>query len=183
MFLSIIVLLLLQYPLLPKKTPLFAHLTPFIPTKSYLTHQIAPKRAWNQDKKSDLQQNKVCWELTIYPRPANFTQVYLCCLLHFPCLNDGCCNASATELLKVEDVRTHVCANLLRVCAKFVLLNAKPEKQAFLFMIFAQFDKILQNLTWFYGNLGPFLWAKFSVRKFSCAKELSFRRSVYWVNM
>ena len=128
MFLSIIALLLLQHPLLPKITPLFAHLTPFIPTKSYLTHQIAPKSAWNHDKKTDLQQNKVCWELKIYPRPANFTQVYLCCLLHFPCLNDGCCNASATELLKVEDVRTHVCANLLRVCAKVVLLNAKPEK-------------------------------------------------------
>ena len=142
MFLSIIALLLLQHPLLPKITPLFAHLTPFIPTKSYLTHQIAPKRAWNQDKKSDLQQNKVCWELTIYPRPANFTQVYLCCLLHFPCLNDGCCNASATELLKVGTIGQNSKKNYM-----------------------------------FYGILGPFLCAKMSVRKFGCAKELTFRRS------
>ena len=29
----------------------------------------------------------------------------------------------------------------------------------------------------FYGILGPFLWAKFSVWKFGCAKEFTFRRS------
>ena len=43
------------------------------------------------------------------------------------------------ELLKAEDVRKHFCAIFLRICAKFVLLNAKQEKQAF-FMIWAQFD-------------------------------------------
>ena len=59
------------------------------------------------------------------------------------------------ELLKVEDVRTHNCAIFLKICAKFLLLNMKQEKQA-LFMIFAQFDKILKNCT-FYGILGPFL--------------------------
>ena len=36
----------------------------------------------------------------------------------------------AADLLKAEDVRTHVCANVLRICAQFVLLNAKQEKQA-----------------------------------------------------
>ena len=34
------------------------------------------------------------------------------------------------ELLKVEDVQTHVCAKLSIICTKFVLLNAKQEKQA-----------------------------------------------------
>ena len=48
-----------------------------------------------------------------------------------------------TELLKVEDVQTHVCATFLRICAKCELLNAKQEKQALFFMIFAQFDKLL----------------------------------------
>ena len=47
------------------------------------------------------------------------------------------------ELLKVEDVRMHVCDFFLRICAKFVLLNAKQEKQAFFFMILAQFETIL----------------------------------------
>ena len=46
-----------------------------------------------------------------------------------------------TELLKVADVQTHVCAKKLRICAKFVFLNAKQEKQA-LFVISAQLDKI-----------------------------------------
>ena len=35
-----------------------------------------------------------------------------------------------SELLKAEDVRTHVLAIFLRVCAKYVLLNAKQGKQA-----------------------------------------------------
>ena len=48
-----------------------------------------------------------------------------------------------TELLKAEDVRTHVRAHFLRTCAKFVLLKAKQEKQALFLMILAQFDKIL----------------------------------------
>ena len=34
------------------------------------------------------------------------------------------------ELLKVADVQTHVCAKYLSLCAKFVFLNAKQEKQA-----------------------------------------------------
>ena len=35
------------------------------------------------------------------------------------------------ELLKVEDVETHVFAMFLRICAKFALFTAKQEKQAF----------------------------------------------------
>ena len=85
--------------------------------------------------------------------------------------------STGPELLKVEDVRTYICAIVLRICAKFVLLNAKQEYKHFLKMILAQFDKILQNFTCFNGVLGPFLCAKFSVSKFGCAKELSFRRS------
>ena len=61
----------------------------------------------------------------------------------------------------------------LRIRAKFVLLNAKQKKN----MILAQFDKILQHFTYFYGILGTFLCAKFSVRKLGCKKELTFRRS------
>ena len=36
---------------------------------------------------------------------------------------------SSSELLKVEDVETHACAKFSRICAKFVLLNAKLEKK------------------------------------------------------
>ena len=32
------------------------------------------------------------------------------------------------EFLKVEDVQTHACANSLRICAEFLLLNEKQEK-------------------------------------------------------
>ena len=35
-----------------------------------------------------------------------------------------------SELLKVEDVETRACAKISRICAKFVLLNAKLENQA-----------------------------------------------------
>ena len=45
-------------------------------------------------------------------------------------------------LLKAEEVRTRVCAIFLRICAKFYVLNAKQEKQAHFFMIFAKYDKI-----------------------------------------
>ena len=45
----------------------------------------------------------------------------------------------------------------------------------------AQFDKDLKNCAYFYGILGPFLCAKFSVRKFGCAKEFTFRRSAQMV--
>ena len=45
------------------------------------------------------------------------------------------------ELLKAEDVRTHVPAIFLRICAKLVLLNGKEEKA--LFYDLARFDKIL----------------------------------------
>ena len=66
-----------------------------------------------------------------------------------------------SELLKVEDVRTQVSAIVLRICAKFVLLNAKQEKQAFFLLFLAQIDKFLNVLHVFYGFLGPFLGAKF----------------------
>ena len=36
-----------------------------------------------------------------------------------------------TELLRVEVVRSHGCAIFLRICATFLLLNAKQEKKAF----------------------------------------------------
>ena len=45
------------------------------------------------------------------------------------------------ELLKVEDVRTHVCAIFSRICAKFVLYMRERKNKHF-FMILAQFDKI-----------------------------------------
>ena len=35
--------------------------------------------------------------------------------------------------LKAEGVRTHVSAIFLRICANFVFLNAKQEKQAILY--------------------------------------------------
>ena len=38
--------------------------------------------------------------------------------------------AVVAELLKVEDVQTHVCAKLLSICAIFVFLNSKQEEQA-----------------------------------------------------
>ena len=41
-----------------------------------------------------------------------------------------CTKRVAPELLKVEDVRTHICAIFLRICSTFVPLNVKPEKQA-----------------------------------------------------
>ena len=50
--------------------------------------------------------------------------------------------AFLTELLKAEDVKMHICAKFLRISAKFVLLNAKQEKQELFFMILAPFDKI-----------------------------------------
>ena len=83
---------------------------------------------------------------------------------------------SPSELLKAEDVRTHISAVFLRICAIFLLLNAKQEKQA-LFMILAHFDKTLQNFTCFNGILGPFLCEKWSVRKLGCTIEFAFRRS------
>ena len=42
-------------------------------------------------------------------------------------------------------------------------------------MNLAQFDKILKNCRCFHGILGKFLCAKFSVKKFDCAKEFAFR--------
>ena len=37
--------------------------------------------------------------------------------------------------------------------------------------------KVLKNFTFLYGILSQFLCAKFSVRKFACAKKITFRRS------
>ena len=71
-----------------------------------------------------------------------------------------CDTLKHSELLKVADVQTHICAKLSRICAKFVLLNAKQEKQA----LFYDLGTIWQN------SLSPFLYAKFSVRKFSLRK-------------
>ena len=47
-----------------------------------------------------------------------------------------------SELLKVADGQTHTCAKVLSICAQFVFLNEKQEKQA-LFIIVAQFEKVL----------------------------------------
>ena len=52
-------------------------------------------------------------------------------------MNEG----NPAELLNAEAVRSHDCAIFLRICAKFVLFNAKQGKQA-LFNELAQFDKI-----------------------------------------
>ena len=81
------------------------------------------------------------------------------------------------DLLKAEDVRTHICAIFLRICAEFGLLNAKQDKQALFLMVLTQFDKSLQSFMCFYGILGPFLCAKLSVRKFGCATFVAFIRS------
>ena len=56
-----------------------------------------------------------------------------------------------TELLKVADVQTHVCANFLSICAKFVFLDTKQEKNRHFFfkIILAQFDKIHYGFTEF----------------------------------
>ena len=45
---------------------------------------------------------------------------------------------SDAELLKVADEQAHVCATILSICAKFVFLIAKQEKQA-LFYDFGTF--------------------------------------------
>ena len=73
------------------------------------------------------------------------------------------------ELLKVEDVKDHVCAKFSRICAKFIILNAKQEKQAH----FYDFGAIWQNplnVYIFYGILSKFLCAKCLVNNFACAK-------------
>ena len=50
----------------------------------------------------------------------------------------------SSELIKVEDVKTHICAIFLRIRAKFVLLNAKQEKLGCVFLkILGQFVKFL----------------------------------------
>ena len=77
--------------------------------------------------------------------------IYSCALLNRPLhtitnLNNGHC----TELLKVADVQTHVCATFLSICAKFVFLNAKQEKQT----LFYDFGTIWQN-SWRFHR---FLW-------------------------
>ena len=77
----------------------------------------------------------------------------------------------AAELLKAKDLKTHVRAEFLRIFAKFVLMTLKEEKQA-LFMILAQFDKILKQITCFYGILGQFLCAEFSVKNLAAQKNL-----------
>ena len=43
----------------------------------------------------------------------------------------GCfTNTVVPELLKAEDVKTHICAKFSKICAKFRLLSAKMVKQA-----------------------------------------------------
>ena len=58
-------------------------------------------------------------------------------LIKYPnhCLLNEQANGLA-ELLKVEDVETHVCSIILRIRAKFKLLNAIQEKQALLYDFF-----------------------------------------------
>ena len=57
-------------------------------------------------------------------------------------------SAPAPQLLKVDDVRTHVCAIFLRICAKFVLLNAKQEIQALKKNYFGTIPKISTFFLW-----------------------------------
>ena len=52
----------------------------------------------------------------------------LCALQLLYCIAALCFVLSA-ELLKAEDVKTHVCAKFSRICAKFILLSAKLLKQ------------------------------------------------------
>ena len=75
-----------------------------------------------------------------------------------------------SELLKAEVMRTHVCTNCLRMCAKFVLLNAKQENKHLKKNDVATSLKNLKIFTCFYGILGPFLCSKLSVRQIGWAK-------------
>ena len=72
-----------------------------------------------------------------------------------------------------------------RMSAQFFLKNLRNfffffwlqnRKNRHFFTILAQFE-IFSGFATFYGILSPFLCAKFSVRKFGSAKELTFRRS------
>ena len=47
---------------------------------------------------------------------------------------------AGTELLKAEVVKSHDCAKFSRICAKFLLLRAKPGKTGTIFMILTQSD-------------------------------------------
>ena len=87
-------------------------------------------------------------------------------------------NMFVAELLKVEDVRTHVCAIFFENLRKICTFEFKQEKQAlYWFWHYLTIFFIIFHV--FYGILGPFHCAKLSVRKFGCAKELTFRRSAH----
>ena len=68
-------------------------------------------------------------------------------------------------------MQTHVCAKCLRICAQFVLLNAKQEKQELFFMILAQFDNFYQVVHVLWHFKPHSLRKSFSLKNSACAKE------------
>ena len=74
------------------------------------------------------------------------------------------------ELLKVEDVRTHICAIFLRIFAKFILLKAKQEKC---------FCPILQKsskLYMFLWHFRPIPLRKIFCQKIRLCKRINFQK-------
>ena len=53
------------------------------------------------------------------------------------------------ELLKAEDVKTHICARFSRICAKFRLLRAKLVKQALFLCFLTKSDKVKKKYSSF----------------------------------
>ena len=81
------------------------------------------------------------------------------------------------KLQKVADMQTHACAFfLMRICAKFAILNAKQDKQA-LFHDVGTIGHFFKRFHMFKGMSSPFLCAKFSVRKFGLRKRISFQKA------
>ena len=97
--------------------------------------------------------------------------IHICILIPPPpkhCKKSLC----LSELLKVEDMKTHVCAFFWEY-VKFLYFNPKQEKWLFLWVFFFTFWHYKNRSYMFYGILCQFLCIKLSVWKFACAKELS----------
>ena len=83
-----------------------------------------------------------------------------------------------SDLLKVADVQTHVCAKFLRTCANVYFWTQNRRKKTGIWKIdLHNLTKFLQFLHVYFGILSKFLCAKFLVQKFACAKKCTFRRS------
>ena len=49
-----------------------------------------------------------------------------------------------SELLKAEDVETHICALISGICATFIFVSAKLVKKGTIFFFLTKSDKVLQ---------------------------------------